>query len=223
MSLKEFHNPNGGTRWRLTTEGIEVEGRGIIRTKGKPLSMIQLWEDYGDDILHSSYELEVPVDVIAAMIPIEAVRKDGSLSFDPKSDRLEPGYESDEETPHRRSPGLMQTLISTAQSMDDKYDLLDGEKVTAEILFDPFYSIMLGTAYLAHQIERYGMDPVLMCGAYNAGSVRSTSKNDWKIMTYGETRMDRYIEWFNDFHAAIRQGEIEIPEGTLLSLPSEED
>lgn len=36
-------------------------------------------------------------------------------SGNPKAIRFEPHYKSDEETPNQVSPGLMQTLISTAR------------------------------------------------------------------------------------------------------------
>ena len=217
IDLTAFHNPYGGRRWRLTPEGIETEDAGILRTKGKPLTVTRLWQDFGDAIRHACWELDVPSDLVVAMIPIEAVRtSDGR--YDPRSIREEPGYVSDEETPHRVSPGLMQTLISTARRMADKYDLLPPDRVTRELLFDPYYSILLGTAYLAHQIERYGPDPVLLCGAYNAGGVYETARNTWRIRTYGKTRMDRYVAWFNDYHAAVRQNLID-PDGCEHSLP----
>lgn len=222
-SLTEYHNPNGGTRWRLTSEGIDVEHVGHLRTDGEPKTMIQLWDDFGEDILAASGRLNVPVDVVAAMITIEAARvKHGEnrLSFDPRSDRKEPGYTSDEETPHRRSPGLMQTLITTAREMARKYKLLEGQVIDTELLFNPTHSILLGAAYIAHQIGKYGVDPPLLCGAYNAGGVYQHSENEFKIRTYGATRMPKFISYFNDFHAAIRQGSINLPSGTLTSLPS---
>lgn len=218
MSLTTWHNPmKGGTRWRLTTEGIEVEGKGILRSPGEPVSMLRLWEDYGEYICAAGYELGAPVDVIAAMIPIEAVRIKGSLSFDPYSNRFEPGYINDEQTPHRRSPGLMQTLISTAAQMEKLYGVTGGREVTTELLFDPYYSIMLGTAYLHHKAKRYGWDPPLLCGAYNAGGVYKSGENEFKIRTYGPQRMPSYIKWFNDFHAALGfvEGGIELPKGVF--------
>lgn len=216
--LTEYHTRfEGGKQWRLTSSGIEVENEGVIRSHGEPKTVLTLWEDFGEDILHASWEVECPVDLIVAMIPIEAARLPGSLSFDPRSNRFEPGYISDEETPHRRSPGLMQTLLSTADRMAKKIDL--DREVTTELLFDPYYSILLGGAYIKHQLDRYGADPVLICGAYNAGSVRHTSSNDWKIVTYSPTRMDRYVQWYNDFHYCVREGLITLPENAILTLP----
>jgi len=217
--LTKYHTRfEGGKRWRLTQDGIEVEHEGHIRSGGEPVTMTTLWQDYGEDILHASWEVGCPIDIVAAMIPIEAVRIKGSRSFDPKSNRFEPGYISDEETPHRRSPGLMQTLISTAASMARRIDF--PEEVNTELLFDPYFSILLGGAYITYQVRRYGADPVLICGAYNAGSVRKTEGNDWKIVTYSPTRMDRYVQWYNDFHFCVREGIIELPKGALLSLPT---
>jgi len=215
MSLSEWHNKYGGRYWRVTSEGIETKDAGYLRTRGKPTTMCTLWEDYGEHIQLASFELNVPVDVVAAMIPIEAVRRDGH--YDPRSIREEPGYTSDEETPHRVSPGLMQTLISTATSMARKYDLIDPEEINRELLFDPHWSILLGTAYLAHQIERYGVDPPLICSGYNAGSVRKTTRNSWHLIAYGKTRIDRYVSWFNDFIYGIDNGMIEVPENLLLT------
>lgn len=219
----DFHNPfEGGKKWRLTPEGIEVENEGFPRTPGKPVTMITLWEDFGDEITYAGRELGVPVDMIAAMIPIEAVR-DEDGHYDPESIREEPGYESDSKTPHRVSPGLMQTLIETAKRMASKYGLIEVDEVDRELLFDPHYSILLGGAYIDYQIDRYKADPVIICGAYNAGSLFETSKNEWRIRTYGATRMDRYVAWFNDFHAAIREGYIDLPDDLLLSLPEKQD
>lgn len=207
-NLTEWHSKYGGREWRLTNEGIETR-EGIERTAGEPITMRTIWDDFGDDIQHACWEMDVSPDVVAAMIPIEAARQsDGH--YDPESVREEPGYTSDEETPHRVSPGVMQTLISTARDMAGKYDLYDEDDVDRQMLFEPKHSIMLGTAYLAHQIERYGRDPVLLCAAYNAGSVRETGRNPWKLRVYGKTRLDRYVAWFNDFHAAVRDGSIDI-------------
>jgi len=208
----------GGRKYRVTSMGVEAEDVGYLRTGGAPLTMIRLWNDYGSSILHASYILSCPVDMVAAMIPIEALRMSNG-SFNPRSDRKEPGYISDAETPHRRSPGLMQTLISTAKSMAREYKLIEEDLVTTDLLFDPYYSILLGSAYIRKQIDRYGVDPVKICGAYNAGSVKRDPGNPWHVLSFGKTRNDRYVAWFNDFHAGIRDGSIIIPQGTSTSLP----
>jgi hypothetical protein len=217
----EWKNAFGGRSWRLTPQGIEAEEVGFLRSRGNPVTVTQIWEDFGPHIIYVSNALQVPADMIVAMIPIEAVRgKDGR--FNPKSNRFEPGYKTDEETPHRRSPGLMQTLISTARAMAKKYQLIDEAQVTTDLLYDPFYSILLGGAYIKHQCDIYGYDPVLICGAYNAGKVRRSPDTPWRILTYGKTRLDRYVAFFNDFHEALRLGLIQLPDGGLvLSLPQE--
>lgn len=215
MSIGSWHNRYGGRYWRVTEKGIETRDKGYLRSRGKPVTMTTLWEDYGEHILYTSAELLVPVDMIAAMIPIEAVRRNGH--YDPESLREEPGYTSDEETPHRVSPGLMQTLISTARHMARKYQLLPSREVNRDLLFDPFYSILLGGAYIKHQIERYGPDPMLIASAYNAGSVRFTDNNDWHLIAYGSTRLDRYSMWFNDFIFAIDNGFIALKDRIVLT------
>jgi hypothetical protein len=213
--IHEWHSRFGGREWRVTSQGIETRDKGYMRTKGDPVTMTTLWQDFGEYILYTSYELLVPIDMIAAMIPIEALRRDGH--YDPRSLRKEPGYVSDIETPHRISPGLMQTLITTARAMARKYQLIDPGLVNREILFDPFYSILLGGAYIQHQIERYGPDPILIASGYNAGSVRKTDNNDWHLIAYGATRLDRYAAWFNDFIYAIDNGFIDLPGDPLLT------
>jgi hypothetical protein len=216
MSLHEWHNKFGGRYWRITPRGIETKDKGFFRTKGDPVTMIKLWEDFGEAIQYASAELIVPIDMIIAMIPIEARRtKDGR--YDPLSLRKEPGYTSDAATPHRISPGLMQTLITTARAMARQYKLMDPGLVTRELLLDPFYSILLGTAYMHHQMQRYGPDPILITSGYNAGSVRKTSRNPWHLIAYGPTRIDRYAAWFNDFIYAVDNGHIEINRHSILT------
>lgn len=214
----EWHNPKGGKKWRVVEQGIEVERDGVTRTAGEPISVQYLWEQFGDFIKQASWEYGVPADIVAAMIPVESDRADDNR-FDPQSLRKEPGYISDRDTPHLVSPGVMQTLISTARDTAARHGIVDPSEVDRELLFDPFYSIMIGTAYLADLSARYGPDPVLMCAAYNAGGVYRSRKNEWRIRAYSGSRIDWYVKWFNDFRAASRQGIIDLTGGVSLTGP----
>lgn len=67
-----------------------------------------VWARFGDDIRAWGTEYDLPVELIVATICTESRGK-------PEAIRTEPGCRSDQETPGRVSPGLMQTLISAAR------------------------------------------------------------------------------------------------------------
>lgn len=235
----KWRNYQGGRRWAVLDDGrIAAEDKPpsntnliattcdwgwVYRTRGKPKSMKQLALDYGPILEEASEEFEVRMMYIMALIAIEANRLHGDrLRFDPRSVREEPGYLSDARTPNKVSPGLMQTLISTANGTNEKYgmfpDNLD-RGFDREDLFVPRYSILIGTAYVRTQIDRYEEDeransippddPVTnMVAAYNAGSVRPTTRNPWGMVTYSPTRIDRFIAWTNDAHEVLFGGSI---------------
>ena len=208
---REWESYKDGKKWRITTSGVETE-EGFPRSKGDPISMYTLYKDYGYAIDAAAERFDLPNYLIMAMLGIEATRvRDDRSHFDARSLRLEPGYISDAKTPNKVSPGLMQTLISTAEWMNDKYDLYrtyegDREPLTREDLFIPSRSIMAGAAYLRHLTDRYEWEfpsLPLLCGAYNAGSIRYTDKNDYNILCYGPDRIDRAMAWYNDSLAVL--------------------
>jgi Transglycosylase SLT domain len=109
MSLQEFHRAfPGGVRWRLTAAGVDVEGSGVERTTGAPATVTRIWDTWSREINATARARRVPCALIVATIATESGGKADAV-------RLEPGYRSDEDTPHKVSPGLMQTLISTAR------------------------------------------------------------------------------------------------------------
>lgn len=74
--LEKFHNAfPGGVRWRLTLEGIEVEGSGIERTGGDPTTATRIWEQFGDSINHWAKHFQVPCVLIIATIATETSGK----------------------------------------------------------------------------------------------------------------------------------------------------
>lgn len=209
------HHDNG-KRWRVRDDGrIEVQSEGTPRTEGRPLTMATLAQDYGVAIRYAADIFDLEPALIAAMIAKESVRESPDWwRMDPTSHRREPsGVESG---------GLMQTLLKTAQSMNDKYELFvdvvqDHNGNVSEMpatlgmqdLLVPERSILLGAAYLRHLADSDGRhwdaaageDPVLLCAAYNAGGVYTSKRNPWKLRTYGTSRIDGFIEYFNDWHA----------------------
>ena len=114
---------------------------------------------FGSSIERWSEEFGVPAELVIATICTES-------GGDPADERREPGFVSYEVTPHRVSIGLMQTLISTAQSALGGLPGID-----ARWLLEPDNSIRAGTAYIAHQRSRTDFDPPVVACAYNAGGV----------------------------------------------------
>lgn len=235
--MTELKGYKGGQKWGFLEDGtivsdikpisiytsdIYVEDCSTLhayRTKGEPLTAHTALRDFGAAMEAAAEEFGVSVPVIFATMCIEATKwKDDKSHFDPRCIRFEPGFESDVKTPNKVSPGLMQTLISTAQEMNNRFKLfvnLDGstEKLTREDLQIAERSIRLGTCYLRYQFDRVEddemgflkTDPVLAWSAYNAGSVRFDKSSPWKLVTYGEGRIDKAIAYHNDMIALLKR------------------
>ncbi len=216
MALTEWHpGPFGGVRWRLTDVGVEVEGTGVERTRGEPITATRIWERWSEPINRLARAYRVPCVLIVGTICIESRGQEDAV-------REEPGYVSDEETPARISAGLMQTLIKTArdtlQMSLDRNWLLKGEN-----------SVQAGTAYIAQQSRITGLDPPLVGAAYNSGGLheQTGAQNRWKLRQYPigtGAYLDHFIPFFNDA-VAVLAGHATRPSvglGTLLgdTVPS---
>lgn len=189
--LRNYHSAfAGGVRWRLTDQGVEIEGSGIERTPGNPVTITRIWEEFNNPINDWADFYNVPCALIIAIIATES-------SGNPRAIRFEPRYTSDSATPHQVSVGLMQTLISTARGT------LNSNAIDREFLFVPSNSIKAGTSYIAEQRSRTALDPPKVACAYNAGGVyeNQSSGNRWRMRQYpiGTSKhCDRFVKWFND-------------------------
>ena len=190
-----YRRHSGGHGWRILPDGrIEIEDEGVVRTLGEPKSMRLMLDCYGIAIDEASCRFGVRKATIMAMIAIEAGRRDG-LYFDEHAERYESHID-------QWSGGLMQTLERTANGVEDRFHLY-GRRVTRQDMKCSEMSIMLGVGYLAMLVESHTHDPVLLCAAYNAGGVYTTSKNRWNLRTYGDGRIDRFVAWYNDALAVM--------------------
>jgi hypothetical protein len=186
--------------YRAVRQGGTLGGE--IRTKGEPASMRKMYEEHGKYIREAAEHFDMPEAWIAGMCGIEAV-PGGGMRWNTRSCREEPGFISDSETPHRVSPGPMQTLISTAEAMRVKYFPAWAEIQEREQLFDQRRSFMLGAAYMQHQRERYGDHPVMLCGGYNAGRAKRSDESEFGVKTYSPTRVIKFLAWINDYAAVL--------------------
>jgi hypothetical protein len=194
-SLCEFHGFEDSVRWRLVPSGVEIEGTGVERTSGPPATARRVWEGNAEAINRAARGHRVPCELIVATICTESGGRADAV-------RLEPGYVSDEETPHKVSPGLMQTLISTAR------EALQAS-VDRRWLLVPANSIQAGTAYIARQAKVTRLDPPLVAAAYNAGRLKHQAgrENRWKLRQYPigtGKHCDRFVRFFNDAAEVLR-------------------
>lgn len=179
---------------------------GLLRSLGEPSTMRLLRAQYGDAIKAASERFQLPESWIAAMVTIEAGRVGKSLEMDRFSLRDEDGraFAHYESRPNRVSAGLMQTLLATAREMAKRYDLQAefagaNQEIDVGHLCVPATSLLLGAAYMRNRADRFGFDPVLLVGAYNAGGVYDDKKSLWRIRTYGETRIPKFVAYHNDW------------------------
>lgn len=177
--------------WRLTKTGISIAGAAPVGSGGQPATVTRVVSELRAPLVQWSEAFGVPMELIVATICTESSGK-----LDIKA-REEPGYISDEETPHRVSPGIMQTLISTARAA------LGNPAIDRAWLEQPANSIQAGTAYIASQWKVTNFDPPKVSCAYNAGGVyyNDGDSNHWKMRQYPigtSSHADRFVKWFND-------------------------
>lgn len=189
--MTQSHTFRDSVSWVLTAKGISIDGANPERSPGEPDTVARIWRDLRGPLVQWSTTLGVPIELIIATICTESR---GNLNV---VAREEPGYISDEETPHRVSPGIMQTLISTARAAIGSGDL------DRAWLQQPANSIQAGTSYIASQWKVTHFDPPKVACAYNAGNVyyNDSAQNRWKMRQYPigtDEHADRFVIWFND-------------------------
>lgn len=195
----------GGRRWRLSPEGLRLEGFvAPPRSSGRPETVTRCWRDFRAAFESCAAAYGVPVELLIATACTESGGRAGAI-------REEPGFVSDAATPHRVSPGMMQTLISTAR------DVLADASIDRVRLLDPATSIRAGAAMIRAQSMRRKLpthfDPPLVAIAYNAGSLRERTDgvtDPWgmvQTMRGGHTHADAFSAFFNDCFAVFKDGD----------------
>lgn len=141
---------------------------------------------YDSIIMYHSLKLDVPMSYIKSTI--------GTESF------------WDADTHNANDPGgawgLMQIIMPTAEWMHG------GPIVPFQILFDPFFNVMLGTKYLAYLIKRYGEWPRDIASAYNAGhparllsEVPDPTHESMEPIYKNQEYVDRWMRWYKMYTA----------------------
>lgn len=202
-ALLEWHGApvgQGRNRWRLTPAGIEIQGETGPRRNTRPDTAARCWSTHREALEAASIRFAVPVELLIATACTESAGRADAV-------REEPGYVSDAATPHRVSPGLMQTLISTAR------EALADPTLDRARLLDPAVSAAAGAAYIKRQslsVTRF--DPPLVGTAYNAGSLRKNSdaSNPWGLIGTKRGNVwhaDTFIAHLGDAYALFAGGE----------------
>jgi len=189
-ALMAAHGYHDSVTWALTTTGISIAGAPATGSGGQLVTVRTIWSKFGVSAARWGESVRVPVELIIATIATES-------RGDPKALRLEPDYVDDDKTPDKVSPGLMQTLISTAR------DVLRQDDIDRAWLLEPDNSIQAGTACIDRQRRLTLLDPPKVACAYNAGGLYHdpSAANRWKMRQFPLGRSshgDRFVQWFND-------------------------
>lgn len=186
--LLPWHGAEGGRRWRLTPEALLIEDEPAPRRNPPPRLVAACWAHHRAALEAAATRFAVPVELLLATACTESGGRAEAV-------REEPGFISDTATPHRVSPGLMQTLTSSAR------EALGDAKLDRARLLDPAVSALAGAAFIARQSRVTGFDPPLVAIAYNAGSLRP-AQNPWGLVQTrrgpSEFHADSFITFFND-------------------------
>ena len=195
--LTEYHRQfDGSIRWRLRSDGIDVEQQGLQRTPGEPLTARQIWRDHRIPIQTWAARYGVAVELLIATCATESIPIHGQR--DPNQVREEPGYRSDEATPGLVSVGLCHVTIREAR------DVL-GYPIGRAWLKVPFNNFHAAAASIRAHAGVHGFDPVLVAAKYNAGRLEETGRNRWRLVTT-QNHLDRFSNWLGDAIEVVRSG-----------------
>ncbi len=209
-ALPELSRPHrvfsGSVSWAVTAAGIAIDGAPPAGTRGEPRTVRALLShaEIGAALRTVCRDLGVPIELALATVATESAGGQPILERAAEARREEPGFVSDEATPHRVSVGLMQTLLSTARSV------MKDRSIDAAWLTMPENSLRAGLGYIARQAPRTRLDPPVVACAYNAGDVihQGGPANRWKMRQYPigtSAHADRFVAFFNDAVRVLRE------------------
>jgi hypothetical protein len=191
--------------WALTRDGVSVDGAAPAGTPGelRTIRGLLAHRAVGPAILRVAAEEGVPVELVLATIATESAGGPRSIDEAILARREEPGFLSDEATPHRVSVGLMQTLISTAR------EVMKDPAIDDAWLRVPENAIRAGVGYIRRQAPRTRLDPPVVACAYNAGDVyyQASPGNRWRMRQYPigtGAHADRFVAYLNDAMRVLR-------------------
>jgi len=191
--------------WALTSEGVAIGDEPPRGSRGEPRTVRALLAHatIGPALRRVCRERGVPVELALATVATESAGGARTLEAAIAARREEPGFVSDDATPHRVSVGLTQTLISTAR------EVLRDPTLDAARLCKPEASLRAGIGYIANQAPLTRLDPPVVACAYNAGGIhyQPGAANRWKMRQYPlgtGKHADRFVAFFNDALRVIR-------------------
>ena len=200
MKLIEYHNMFGGVSWKITDQGIVVQGSGLILINAPELARAQKYmAKYANEYAAASKGTwGVPVELLVACSMTE------SAPVNPETCVREgPGYVSDEQTPMHISAGFCQLLISAARW------IMHDPKIDRQWLFNVSNSLTACAKLMKSAASKTFLDPILAACTYNAGGLYQNdgAENRWKLRQFpiGTSRhADRFGEYLN---IAMQRGE----------------
>ncbi len=175
--LTELHHFQNSVAWRLSPDGLEVEGATQLLDEKDAMTLTKIWNDYGNLITEWSNFYQVPAELILATIGVESRGNPRAVN--------------------RIHSGLMQMAPATAKFV------LHDKKLKRQDLFKPEVAIRAGAAYIAYQAALTGFDPPKVAAAYNAGSLIRCSKGRWNLKQ-ATGHLNRYVQWFNTAAKLLR-------------------
>ncbi|WP_306113978.1 MULTISPECIES: transglycosylase SLT domain-containing protein [unclassified Roseovarius] len=219
----------GGDAWAYNSHGVFTKDHlgqlKLWRTAGAPITARAILTLFDTAIKKASEKYDVPPALIVMTIAAEtgAYRQNGFTG--PRTFRWEQGFavgSTGDSTLDGRekgdySAGPMQVMSDTARWTNNKYNLgYDNAAVFPFFknrpsrapdtlgLYDGDIAIDVGTAYIRHNMSKTGNNPLLVAAAYNAGGIYPSSKNHWRIRSYGN-HIDRAAEWYGDACAVLNE------------------
>lgn len=200
----QYQSRFGGVAWATDFDGVYVEFEGLQRTPGEPITMRRLYQQWGAQLHSAAIASGVPVALLMMTLATESGMqwKEGRFTY--PALRKEPGYLSDEETPHRISFGPMHVLLSTYRAV------MGAPTATRDEASDFMNNVVAGALYIKDTHHWHNFDPVLVAATYNAGGVYNASSKDskyhnrWHIRAYGN-HLDRAARWYGDALAVLNE------------------